>query len=185
MSRPRGPGCFQNWILPERMAPLKTTCDEGIGRASRRQRPAPARKYSRDARSVNLALPNGGLRKKNHAVIMPDQPPNNVQITLRQALEHEIVTLFCQLGPGGWKMPTLELRAETVAGIQEVTLTARAFDMQGTGEVAGAPEDLMRAAASYHALCNSFGQGWTKCLLTLTLSGKNKVARLQWDFSYA
>ena len=81
-------------------------------------------------------------------------------------------------------MPTLELRAKEEPGLSEVELTARAFDMQGTGEVAGAPEDLMRVAVSYHALCSSFDQGWNKALLTLTLGEKDKVTNVQWSFTY-
>ena len=116
--------------------------------------------------------------------MQPVIPSSQEQIALKQPLQQEIVDLFCKHGPGGWKMPTLELRANMRHGFTKIELSARAFDMAGTGEVAGAPEEIMRVAATYHALCNSFGQGWNKCLLTLTLGEKGVVKCRNWSYTY-
>lgn len=112
-------------------------------------------------------------------------PPTNLEnIERRKPLEDALVRLFCQFGPEEWKLPALELNAERDMGRQVVTLTARAFDLNGDAEVIGAPQPLMDAAASYHQLCASFGEDWKRCLLTLTVNDEGKVTLIQWNFSY-
>jgi hypothetical protein len=109
---------------------------------------------------------------------------NFEQIQRRKPLEDNLVRLFCQFGPNGWKLPALELKAERDRGRQTVALTARAFDLSSDAEVTGAPQPLMDAAASYHHLCASFGEDWKRCLLTMVVDDDGKVTLIQWNFNY-
>lgn len=109
-------------------------------------------------------------------------PSNHEQIELRKPFEHEIISLFCRSGPN-WKMPVLEFRAVTNPSSQ-IMMKARTFDLEGDGEATGAPDAIMQKVVEYHALCSSFGQGWKKCLLTLTLGDQGNVKSVTWNFSY-
>jgi hypothetical protein len=108
---------------------------------------------------------------------------NVEQIERRKPLEDNLVRLFCQFGPKGWKLPALELKAERDPGRQTVALSARAFDLSSDAEVIGAPEPLLDAAASYHQLCASFGHDWKRCLLTMAVDDRGRVTLIQWEFN--
>ena len=108
---------------------------------------------------------------------------NLEMIERRKPLEDDLVRLFCQFGPKGWKLPALELKAERDLGRQTVALTARAFDLNSDAEIIGAPEPLMDAAASYHQLCASLGKDWKRCLLTMAVDDQGRVTLIQWDFN--
>jgi hypothetical protein len=108
-------------------------------------------------------------------------------IERRKPLEEAIISLFCKHGPVGWQMPALEFCVGWQPDSSRRTLTARAFDLQGDGEVDGAPDPLLQVAVQYHALCASFGEDWKKCLLTLEIDeqgGVRNVKTVAWNFQY-
>ena len=115
---------------------------------------------------------------------MDAQMPSSLeQSQLRKPLQNAITALFIECAPN-WKTPCLEFRAVPDFAGRKIKMTARAFDLQGDGEIERASEPLILRAIQYHSLCSSLGQGWSKCLLTLILDDKGKIKSLNWNYSY-
>jgi hypothetical protein len=111
--------------------------------------------------------------------------PSSVQKeALQRPLRDELFRQFCMFGQPGWKIPALELTAKRDPIRRNVTMTARVFNLNGDQEIKGVPEPLIDAAFAYHKLCSSWGEGWTRCQLTLTLGEGGTVKRSQWDYKY-
>lgn len=105
------------------------------------------------------------------------------QSQLKEPFQTAIASLFIKSAPN-WKTPCLEFRAVPDFAGQEIKMTARAFDLQGDGEIERAPDSLILRGIQYHSFCSSFGQGWSKCLLVLILDDTGKIKSSSWNHSY-